>query len=254
MKLSSKEIHFGYGEKNILNGVDLSVEGHKFVGIIGPNGSGKTTFLKLLYRALKPRGGTVFFEQKPIHQYTLKQTAKKMAVVGQHNFYEFDFSVLEIVLMGRSPHKKMMEYDSDEDFNIAEESLKKVNIYEYRERNFNSLSGGEQQRVILARALTQQPEVLLLDEPTNHLDIKYQLELLSIIKNLGIEVIAALHDLNLAAAYCDEIVALYQGGVYAQGTPKEVFTKEVIRTLYGVEASIFPMKENRFQIVYEGVV
>lgn len=250
MRHSTENISFSYGKKHIIEDITMNIKGKKFVGIVGPNGSGKTTFLKLLYRVLKPNNGVIYWDKENISNLSLKTTAKEMAVVGQHNHYEFDFSVLEIVLMGRSPHKKMMEQDSKEDYEIALKSLSKVGMMDFKDRNFNSLSGGEQQRVILARALTQNPNILILDEPTNHLDIKYQLELLAIVKNLDIEVIAALHDLNLAASYCDEIIALHKGKIYAQGQPKKVFNEKNIKELYDVNAKIFDIGNDNFQIVY----
>lgn len=250
MRLSTANIQFSYGSKKILDDLSFSSDGRKFIGVIGPNGSGKTTFLKLLYRVLKPQNGVVYLDLNNIETLSLKSTAKEMAVVSQHNYYEFDFSVLEIVLMGRSPRKKLMDYDNEADYQIAKESLKKVDMLDFSHRNFNSLSGGEQQRVILARALTQEPNILILDEPTNHLDVKYQLELLNTVKGLDVEVIAALHDLNLAATFCDEIVALHHGKIYAQGSPKEVFTVSTIRTLYDVNANIFETGKDQFQIVY----
>lgn len=250
MRIHTEDLEFSYGKKNILKDINFKVGGRKFVGIVGPNGCGKTTMLKLLYRVLKPYNGVVYLDNKDINRYNLKDTARNIAVVGQHNYYEFDFSVLEIVLMGRTPHKKMMESDNQEDIDFALNSLEKVGIIDFKNRNFNSLSGGEQQRVILARALTQNPTILILDEPTNHLDIKYQLELLDIVKSLKIEVIAALHDLNLASVYCDEIVALNNGEIFAQGTPKEVFNEQNIKELYDVNAKILNLENNQFQIVY----
>ncbi|WP_330362593.1 ABC transporter ATP-binding protein [[Clostridium] dakarense] len=161
-----------------------------------------------------------------------------MAVVSQHNYYDFDFSVKEIVLMGRSPHKKMMERDSENDYKIMYESLDKVNMLDFKDRIFSTLSGGEQQRIILARALAQKTSCLILDEPTNHLDIKYQLQLMDIVKNLNIEVIAAIHDLNIAAMYCDKIYVLKNGEIVKYGTPKEVLTKKLIKKVYEVDAIV----------------
>ncbi|MEG1066995.1 MAG: ABC transporter ATP-binding protein, partial [Erysipelotrichaceae bacterium] len=176
---------------SILKGVDIDVKNKEFVGIIGPNGSGKSTFLKCIYRILKPSSGIIKLDELDISKLSIKESSKKMAVVSQHNYYDFDFNVGEIVLMGRSPHKKMMERDSQEDYDIMNEALRKVDMIHCKDRNFNTLSGGEQQRIILARALVQETDCLILDEPTNHLDIKYQLQLMNIVKTLNIEVIAA---------------------------------------------------------------
>ena len=146
--------------------------------------------------------------------------------------------------MGRSPHKKMMERDSYRDYEIMNDALKRVDMLHFKDRNFNSLSGGEQKRIILARALAQETDCLILDEPTNHLDIKYQLQLMNIVKSLDIEVIAAIHDLNIAAMYCDKIYVLKDGRIVAYGTPKEVLTKELIKEVYEVDAIVNEDKEN----------
>lgn len=238
MHIKTEDIKVNIGQKDILKGIDIDVNNKEFIGIIGPNGSGKSTFLKCLYRILKPSSGIIKLDDINITNICAKESAKKMAVVAQHNYYDFDFKVEDIVLMGRSPHKKMMERDCKRDYEIVNEALEKVNMIECKDRSFNTLSGGEQQRIILARALAQQTNCLILDEPTNHLDIKYQLQLMSIVKNLHIEVIAAIHDLNIALMYCDKIYVLKDGNIVSYGTPKEVLTKELIREVYEVDAII----------------
>lgn len=226
------------GDIDILKNINIDVYNKEFVGIIGPNGSGKSTFLKCIYRILKPQGGTIKLDEVSIDMLSIKDTAKKMAVVSQHNYYDFDFTVKDIVLMGRSPHKKMMERDTENDYKIMYESLDKVNMLDFKDRIFSTLSGGEQQRIILARALAQKTSCLILDEPTNHLDIKYQLQLMDTVKDLNIEIIAAIHDLNIAAMYCDKIYVLKNGEIVKYGTPKEVLTKELIKTVYEVDAVV----------------
>ena len=161
-----------------------------------------------------------------------------MAVVAQHNQYQFDFTVMDIVLMGRMPHKKLLEGDTPEDYTIARRALAQVGMDHMETRNFLSLSGGEQQRVILARALTQESPCLILDEPTNHLDIKYQLEMLEIVRDAGVTVLMAVHDLNLASQFCHRLVAIDRGQVVGTGTPKELLTPEFIQNLYGVHSRI----------------
>lgn len=226
------------GDRDILKNINIDVDNKEFVGIIGPNGSGKSTFLKCIYRTLKPQGGTIKLDEVNIDRLSIKDTAKKMAVVSQHNYYDFDFTVKDIVLMGRSPHKKMMERDTEDDYKIMYESLAKVNMLDFKDRIFSTLSGGEQQRIILARALAQKTSCLILDEPTNHLDIKYQLQLMDIVKDLNIEAIAAIHDLNIAAMYCDKIYVLKNGEIVKYGTPKEVLTKDLIKEVYEVDAIV----------------
>lgn len=238
MNIKTENIKVNIGTKEILKGIDIDVKNKEFVGIIGPNGSGKSTFLKCIYRNLKPTSGVVMLDEINLSNITVKESAKKIAVVAQHNYYDFDFSVLDIVLMGRAPHKKLMERDSQNDYKIVEEALRKVDMLEYKDRNFNTLSGGEQQRIILARALAQGTNCLILDEPTNHLDIKYQLQLMSIVKDLDIEVIAAIHDLNIALMYCDKIYVLNNGEIVAYGNPKEILTSELIKEVYEVDSIV----------------
>lgn len=238
MHIKTDGVNAKIGDIDILKNINIDVNNNEFVGIIGPNGSGKSTFLKCIYRTLKPYGGTIKLDEVNIDKLSIKDTAKKMAVVSQHNYYDFDFTVKDIVLMGRSPHKKMMERDSEDDYKIMYESLDKVNMLDFKDRIFSTLSGGEQQRIILARALAQKTSCLILDEPTNHLDIKYQLQLMNIVKNLNIEIIAAIHDLNIAAMYCDKIYVLKNGEIVKYGTPKEVLTKKLIKEVYEVDAVV----------------
>ena len=251
MEILAEAVKMFIGNKEILKGLDLQVKEKEFLGIIGPNGSGKSTFLKCVYRVQRPTSGTIYADGKPLDELSYRQSAKKLAVVAQHNFYSFDFSVLEVVLMGRSPHKKILERDNPEDYQIARASLEKVGMQGFEKRNFSTLSGGEQQRVILARALTQQTECLVLDEPTNHLDIKYQLQIMDIVKSLGLTVAAAIHDLNIAAMYCDRLIALKEGRIAGVGTPRELLTEKFIDEIYGVKSRIYHDKDSdRIHIMY----
>ena len=253
MVLDISSLSFNFGSKNILADIDLSIKNNGIVGIIGPNGSGKSTLLKCIYRVLKPKTGTIFIDGKNINDYQFKETAKKMAVVAQHNDTHFDFNVLEMVLIGRSPHKKFMERDSAEDIELAYKALEQVNMKDFADRNFSSLSGGEKQRIILARALVQNTDCLILDEPTNHLDIKHQLHFMSLAKDLKITVISAIHDLNIAAMYCDKIYALKEGQIIAAGSVNEVITEEVIKTLYDVEAKIIYDEEKKPHVIFKNI-
>ena len=253
MVLDISSLSFNFGSKNILADIDLSIKDNGIVGIIGPNGSGKSTLLKCIYRVLKPKTGTIFIDGKNINDYQFKETAKKMAVVAQHNDTHFDFNVLEMVLIGRSPHKKFMERDSAEDIELAYKSLEQVNMKDFADRNFSSLSGGEKQRIILARALVQNTDCLILDEPTNHLDIKHQLHFMSLAKDLKITVISAIHDLNIAAMYCDKIYTLKEGQIIASGSVNEVITEEVIKTLYDVEAKIIYDEEKKPHVIFKNI-
>lgn len=249
MNIKVDDLNITLEKNNILKDINIEVDNKEVVGIIGPNGSGKSTLLKCIYRVLKPNDGAILLDNIDIKDMSVKESSKRLAVLSQHNNYNFDFTVKDIVLMGRSPHKKFMERDNKDDYYIANEALKKVDMFEFKDRSFQSLSGGEQQRVILARALAQQPQCLILDEPTNHLDIKYQLQLMRIVKGLGIEVIAAIHDLNIAAMYCDKIYVLKDGEVIKYGKPKDILTQELIKYVYEVDAEVI-VKEERVHISY----
>ncbi|WP_142413679.1 ABC transporter ATP-binding protein [Hathewaya massiliensis] len=239
MNLSAKDIKVTLGGNEILKGITSKLEVNEFVGLIGPNGSGKSTFLKTIYRILKPSSGLITLNDKNLDKISLKESAKTMGVVSQFNNFNFDFTVEEIVMMGRAPHKKALDLDTVEDYEIVYNTLKKVHMEHYAKRSFSTLSGGERQRIMLARALAQEPKILILDEPTNHLDIKYQIEILDLVKSLNLQVFAALHDLNLAAMYCNRIYVIKDGSIVAEGKPKEVLTKELIKEVFEVDVEIF---------------
>ena len=250
MKIKAEDIRLAYGAEAILKGVSMEAGNREFVGLIGPNGSGKSTLLKCVYRVLSPDDGAVFLVGKSLKEMNYKASARSMGVVAQHNYYNFDFSVREVVLMGRSPHKKALERDNAEDYAIVAEALKKVGMADFAARSFSTLSGGEQQRVILARALAQQTPCLILDEPTNHLDITHQLQLLKIVKQLDVTVISAIHDLNIAAMFCDRLYVLKNGEIVAEGTPREVLTRKLIREIYEVESDIVEDSKGNMHILF----
>lgn len=229
--------------KRIVDCASIHVDEGELVGLIGPNGSGKSTLLKAVYRTLKNDCGVITLGGISEDELTLKQNAQRLAVVAQHNYYNFDFLIEEVVQMGRTPHKAPMELDSKEDEAIVDDALRLVNMYQMKGRKFSSLSGGEQQRVILARALAQQTPCIVLDEPTNHLDIQYQLEVLDIVKSIGCTALCALHDLNLAAQFCDRLYILKDGRIVSEGRPEEVLTPEIIECVYGVRCSVTRVPE-----------
>ncbi|RXM72586.1 ABC transporter ATP-binding protein [Clostridium tetani] len=243
MKLSVENINVELGNKKIVHNACITVNKGEFVGLIGPNGSGKSTLLKTIYRSCKPKSGAIYLDGKNLLTMPIKDMARELGVVSQFNHIAFDIKVEDMVLMGRSPHKKMLEQDNEQDYKIAREMLEKVDMLNYAKRSFSTLSGGEKQRVLLARTLAQQVKLLILDEPTNHLDIKYQIQILNLVKSLKTTAVVALHDLNLAAAYCDKLYVMHNGNVVANGEPKDILTSQLIKEVYEVDCKIHTEQE-----------
>ncbi|WP_374965077.1 heme ABC transporter ATP-binding protein [Lysinibacillus sp. RS5] len=238
MTLETKQVSFSISDERILHEVSVQIKEKQFVGLIGPNGSGKSTLLKNMYRFLKPESGTVLLNEQDILKQSSKSIAKNLAVVSQETPVVFDFTVHDLVSMGRTPHKKLFELDQERDFQIVKNALNQTGIAHLEKRSFSSLSGGEKKRVMVARALAQQAQMLILDEPTNHLDIQHQLQLMDLIQTLHLTVVAAIHDLNIAAMYCDQIYVLQQGRIVNFGTPEEVLTPALLQDVFGVYADI----------------
>jgi iron complex transport system ATP-binding protein len=235
-------IDCSYGSVNVLKDVDFAVESGEFLGILGPNGSGKTTLLRSISRVLQPRRGVILIGDKDIYGMKSVDVAKQLAVVPQSTPVTFDFTALEVVLMGRNPHMPRFKMESKEDLAIARNSMELTRTWEFADRPVTELSGGERQRVIIARALTQEPKILLLDEPTTHLDISNQLEIMDLIKNLcatkKLLIIAVFHDFNLAARYCDSIILLNDGKIVAVGKSNETLTSENVRKVFSVDTIV----------------
>ncbi|NFD76803.1 ABC transporter ATP-binding protein [Clostridium botulinum] len=239
MKLKLEGIKYDIGSKELLRGIDLNVEKNHFVGLIGPNGCGKTTLLKNIYRYLTPKEGSVYIDDKNIYGMKNKELSKLMAVVMQEHSLEFDFSVKEIVAMGRfSSNNRFASVDGDDE-KLIEKALENVGLEEYEDRSFLSLSGGEKQRVMIAMALCQNTELIVLDEPTNHLDIKYQLQIIHMLRHLDITTFTTLHDMNMAATFCDYIYVMKKGKIITHGPVEKVFTEEMFREVFEVEAHIY---------------
>lgn len=238
MRLQVEGLTFSYGVNDAIHDVDLCVNKGEFVGLIGPNGSGKSTVLKNIYRGLTPDQGKITLDGENLLKMSYRRSALKMAVVGQENDVPFDFMVEEIVAMGRTPHKRIFDVDSAEDKRIVRHALEHLGMENMAKRNYLHLSGGEKQRVLIARAVAQESDFLILDEPTNHLDISYQMQIFDFIKRLNVTVLSAIHDLNMAALYCDRLYVLKKGAVVLQGTPEEVLTPENIYDVYGVRSSV----------------
>jgi len=221
-----------------LRDVSLKVAPGEFVGLIGPNGSGKTSLLRCAWRFSRPAQGEVLLGGTDLWQQAPRWAAQQIAVVLQEFPDAFGLTVSEVVAMGRTPHKGMFDGDTSQDREIARQALTSVGMHGFEDHTFATLSGGEKQRVILARALAQQPRLLILDEPTNHLDPRYQLELLQLVRRLKIGTLASIHDLNLAAAFCDRLYVIEGGRIVASGTPHEVLTVELLREVFGVQALV----------------
>ncbi|MGD6811007.1 MAG: ABC transporter ATP-binding protein [Candidatus Bathyarchaeia archaeon] len=231
-----------YGSVEVLSDISLEVKPGSFLGILGPNGSGKTTLLKSISRVLKPHGGSILIDKEDIYALKPVQVAKQMAVVPQFNNVGFNFSVMDVVLMGRNPHMGTFQMENSQDVEIAKKAMVLTNTWKLASRRINELSGGEQQRVIIARAIAQEPKILLLDEPISHLDIINQIEIMDLVKTLCIKneliVLAVIHDLNMASRYCDKILMLKDGKVFALGPVEEVLTSENIQSVFGVDSIV----------------
>ncbi|MBT2508139.1 ABC transporter ATP-binding protein [Streptomyces sp. ISL-98] len=236
--LTAEGLSYGVEGRHLVDDVTITAADGETVGLVGPNGSGKTTLLRCVYGALRPTRGRVLLDGDDLHVMGPKARARRIATVPQDGQAGFELTVREIVAMGRSPHKRFWEQDTDADTDLVRAALARVGITDLADRSFPSLSGGERQRALVARALVQRPSLVVLDEPTNHLDIRYQLEILSLVRDLGTTNLLALHDLNLAAYYCDRLYVLDSGRVVASGAPEEVLTADLLRTVYGVSAEV----------------
>ncbi|MGO1957163.1 MULTISPECIES: ABC transporter ATP-binding protein [Microbacteriaceae] len=236
--------------RRIIDRVSLTADA-EVVGLVGPNGSGKSTLLRTIYRMLSPTSGRVVADGDEVWQMRARDAARITAAVVQDGPTDLELTVAECVATGRVPHGRLLGADSRDDRAAIEHAMSVTNVTNFAARPVATLSGGERQRVHLARALAQQPRILVLDEPTNHLDIRHQLELLALVRDLRITILVTLHDLNLAAAYCDRIAVLSNGVVAADGTPQDVFTPELLRRVFGVTAAtITNPLTGRTQLVY----
>ncbi|MGP9650836.1 ABC transporter ATP-binding protein [Glutamicibacter sp. AOP38-B1-38] len=238
MKVQFDQVTVALGGRDVVHAASLEIPSGEVLGVLGPNGSGKSSLLRTLYRAVKPRQGTVRVDGQDVQKLSGKQAARSIAVMLQDPPTDFDLSVAETVLLGRAPHQNSFGKDSAEDLEIVREAMERTEITELSGRMVATLSGGQRQRVMLARALAQRTPVLVLDEPSNHLDISHQHDLMSTVRGLGRTVIAALHDLNLAAQYCDRVLILDAGRIIACGPPHRIITEQLISSVYGVQARI----------------
>jgi iron complex transport system ATP-binding protein len=248
--ISVKNVSFSYEDHQVLKDVSIEVPDKQFVGLIGPNGSGKSTLMKCIYRILSPDSGQILLDGKPVGEMSYRESAQKLAVVAQSNPVEFEFTVRDMVLMGRSPYKKRLERENADDVRILQETLDLVHMRSYENRSLQNLSGGEQQRVIFARALAQQTNILIMDEPTNQLDVTFQLDLMRTVKRQAITTLVSFHDLNIAALFCDYLYCIRDGEIVANGTPDEVLTRDLIRDVYHVDSEITHDCDGRVHILF----
>jgi iron complex transport system ATP-binding protein len=251
--LKAENLSAGYGERDAIQLIDFELREGEVLGLVGPNGSGKSTLLKAITREIPPRSGTVSIHGTPLESFRANDLARALTVIPQSASLPEGFSALEITLMGRTPYLSLLQTEGPTDLAIARRSMLQTDTLTFADRTVNELSGGERQRVVVARALTQQSPILLMDEPTVHLDIGHQLELLDLVLDLTrkrtFSVIAVVHDLTLAAQYCDRLLLLSEGRIYSSGTVHEVLRPDTIRTVYNVDARVIDHPETGLPVV-----
>lgn len=240
--LEFRDVHIGYGEQDVLKGFTADIQKGEFVGLIGANGSGKSTLLKAVSGLLPVRQGEILINGTAHETFSQKERAKQVAVVPQSYAIDYAFTVEDMVMMGRNPYLSFRDREGTKDLELVAEAMRLTRTEQFRDRMFNELSGGEMQRVIIARAIAQQSDIILLDEPTSALDVQHQIEVMELIVKLNRErgktVLAVLHDLNMAARYCDRLIMLHDGKVLADGAPEEVMTQENLQILYEMQMII----------------
>ncbi|QSX34402.1 ABC transporter ATP-binding protein [Shewanella avicenniae] len=238
--LRAENLSWSADGKKILQDVSFALEPGKMLGLIGPNGAGKSSLLRCLYRYHQPQAGRILLNNKEINSISRKSFAQTVAVVLQDTPTEMNSTVEQIVATGLTPYKGLFQWDGKEDNNAIQAALCQVGLADKAYASFSHLSGGEKQRALIARAIVQRPSLFILDEPTNHLDIRYQIQILELVRSLGITVIASIHDLNLASALCDELLLLADGRCVAHGDAAGVLTEERISQVFGVCCKVTP--------------
>ncbi|MDO4800058.1 MAG: ABC transporter ATP-binding protein [Bacillota bacterium] len=241
--LSVRDLSFRYpgASRLVLTDFRCGIAAGDFVAILGPNGSGKTTLLQTICTNLRPERGEIMIEGQSVRELSPKQLARRLAVVHQSLEYSFDFTVYDTVLMGRYPYLGRFQGETEHDLRIVEEAMQATAVGHLRDNRLHGISGGERQRVMIARALAQEPEILLLDEPISHLDLKYQIEVMELCKRLnreGMTILMTLHDINMASRFADRIMILNEGRLLHSGSPEDTVTPERIASIYGVEVEI----------------
>ncbi|RMF62169.1 MAG: ABC transporter ATP-binding protein [Calditrichaeota bacterium] len=249
-----RDLCFDFPTQPLLKKINLHIPRHSFLAIIGPNGSGKSTLLKLIMGILHPQSGEIFLNQKPLREFSRKRLAQLAGYVPQHFETIFHFTAWEIVSMGRHPYQSPFSSARVEDAHIVENAMKATEVWHLRHRVINHLSGGELQRVVLASALAQNPQILLLDEPTTALDLKHQFHFYNILETLrkenNLTIVTVTHDINLASYFCEQMVVLKDGAIVAEGTPEQLITQELIREVFEVEVEIYQHPRNGKPLVF----
>ena len=238
MKLETENLTWTAGSAIIVDGISVPAMPGRILGLLGPNGSGKSTLLGMLARTIQPRSGEIILGDRPYAQWTPTQIAQRISVVQQKATTDQDVTVQDVIDLGRIPHRRRWAGPNPQDRKVVADAARRTGIEHLLTRDWQTLSGGEQQRAHLARAFAQEGQLMLLDEPTNHLDISHQLEILATLRESGVSVVVALHDLNLATSFCDEVLVIHQGRAVCLGKPAEVLTADLIREVYGVEVRI----------------
>lgn len=226
------------GRQDILKDVSFTIRSDEFVGIIGPNGAGKSSLLHCLYKKYIPTSGQINFKRRLLSNYSRQQLAQEMAVVLQQPNTHFALNVFDVIRMGLTPSKSIFSFDNDADIQSIQQAAAHVGLSKLLTHSFETLSGGEKQRTMIAMAMVQNPSLLIMDEPTNYLDVQHQISILELAHSMQICVLVSMHDLNLAAAFCDQLILLNKGEIVTQGTPKQVLTEQNLRTVFGVKALI----------------
>jgi iron complex transport system ATP-binding protein len=240
--LETERISFSYNSTQVLHDINISIAPGEFVGIIGPNGSGKSTLLRILSGVLKPKSGVVRLDGTPIDELPRREVARRIAVVPQETIFTFAFSALEVVLMGRSPHLGRFSLEGPNDLSVARTSMEATDTWPLRDRSMEAVSGGEKQRVVISRALAQEPSILLLDEPTTALDIRHQVDIYRLLNRLHQDarhtVVLVQHDLNLAAKVCQRLVLLNRGTICRDGSPADVIRADLLSEVYETDLHV----------------
>jgi iron complex transport system ATP-binding protein len=246
-----RDLGWGVRDRQILHDVSVECTAGTVTGLLGPNGSGKTSLLHAMAGLRRPASGSVHLGADDVHRLSARTRARRIAVLEQHSSTTLPLTAGQVVELGRIPHRGRWPAGRQEGAAEIAEAMRLAEVTHLADRDWQTLSGGERQRVQLARALAQQPGVLMLDEPTNHLDLAHQIDLLATVRELGLTVVAALHDLDLAAAFCDHLVVLRDGRVVATGAPPDVLTSQLVHDVYGVEATVGPHEHSgRMHVVW----